>query len=111
TLPPRQAVQRGRRGHAASWQRRRGKVMSRDAFSYDPRDTREATPRRSTQQGPAPRAETRDSGDDAPEIAGRSRATEGREQPSGSDDRGAASRAYYVRDRAYLLRNSEIHSL
>ena len=85
--------------------------MSRDAFSYDPQDTREARPRRSTQQGPAPRAENRDSGDDAPEIAGRSRATEGREQPSGSDDRGDSSRAYYVRDRAYLLRNSEIHSL
>jgi len=85
--------------------------MSREAFSYDPQDNRAATPRRSTQRRPAPRAETRDSRDGAPEIAGRSRATEGREQQSGTGERNDASRAYYVRDRAYLLRNSEIHSL
>src|ERR1700728_4052556 len=85
--------------------------MSRDAFSYDPQDTRDATPRRATQQRPAPRAEARNSSDDASEIAGRPEAAEPREQRSGSDERSDTSRAYYVRDRAYLLRNSEIHSL
>jgi hypothetical protein len=85
--------------------------MSRDAFSYDPQDTREVPPRRSTQQRPAPRPEVRDSGDDAPEIPGRSGAADAREEHSRSNERSDTSRAYYVRDHAYLLRSSEIHLL
>src|ERR1700733_11906879 len=85
--------------------------MSRDAFSYDPQDSRETTPHRSTQQCRAPRAEARDGGDDAPDIAGRSEAPEAREQHVAGAERSDTSRAYYVRDRVYLLRNSEIHSL
>ena len=42
--------------------------MSRDAFSHDPQDGRDATPRRSPRQRPAPRIDARDPADDDPEI-------------------------------------------
>ena len=85
--------------------------MSRGAYSHDPQDTRDATPPRSPRQRPAPRAYTRDSDDQAPDIRGRAEVAEPRAQHSGSDERSDSLRAYYVRDRAYLLRDSEIHSL
>ena len=88
--------------------------MSRDAFSYDPQDsgdvrdtsTRDsARPRRSTPP------DTRDSSNPAPDGLGRANSTEIREQGSTREERHASPRAYYVRDRAYLLRDSEMHSL
>src|SRR5208283_399444 len=42
---------------------------------------------------------------------GRANSTEIREQGSSREERHASPRAYYVRDRAYLLRDSEMHSL
>ena len=89
--------------------------MSRDAFSYDPQDagdTRDASTRRgypSTQtnffrcartEGIRPRT-----------APGRGDSTESREQHPTRDERSDSPRAYYVRDRTYLLRNSEMHSL
>ena len=88
--------------------------MSRDAFSYDPQDAgdaRDASPRRPVrQQRPAP-SDTQDGRSPAPEAPGRGDSTGVREQHSSRDERNDSPRAYYVRDRTYLLRNSEMHSL
>jgi hypothetical protein len=88
--------------------------VSRDAFSYDPQDAgdaRDASPRRPVrQQRPAP-SDTQDGRSPAPEAPGRGDSTEAREQHPTHDERSDSPRAYYVRDRTYLLRNSEMHSL
>jgi hypothetical protein len=88
--------------------------VSRDTFSYDPQDAgdvRDTSTRGSARlRRPAP-PDTRDDRNPAPEAPGRSDSTEPRERQSTRDERGDSPRAYYVRDRAYLLRNSEVHSL
>ena len=88
--------------------------MSRDAFSHDPqddRDTRDTSTRRSVRQHRSTPSDTRDGRNAAPEAPGRRDSTEAREQHSTRDERSDSPRAYYVRDRAYLLRDSEMHSL
>lgn len=88
--------------------------MSRDTFSYDPQDAgdvRDASTRGSARpRRPAP-PDARDGGNSTPEAPGRSDSSEPREQQFTRDERSDPPRAYYVRDRAYLLRNSEVHSL
>src|SRR4029077_20765156 len=54
---------------------------------------------------------TRDGRNRAPDGPGRADSTETRGQRSSREERHASPRAYYVRNRAYLLRDSEIHSL
>lgn len=88
--------------------------MSRDAFSYDPQDTvdtRDRSTHRSVRQHRSTPPETRDSRNPVPEALGRRDGTEAREQHLSREERSASPRAYYVRDRAYLLRDSEMHSL
>src|SRR5882724_469244 len=88
--------------------------MSRDAFPYDPQDageTRDTSTRRSVRQQRSTSPDTRDSRNPAPETPGRGDGTEVREQRSARDERNDSPRAYYVRDRAYLLRDSEMNSL
>jgi len=88
--------------------------VSRDAFSHDPQDAgdvRDTSTRRSVRQHRPTPSDTRDSRNPAPEAPDRGDSTEVRQQHSGREERGASPRAYYVRDRAYLLRNSEMHSL
>jgi hypothetical protein len=83
--------------------------VSRDAFSYDPQDagetrehaTRHST-RNSTHQQRSISPDTRDGRNPAPEAIGRGDST---------DERSDSPRAYYVRDREYLLRDSEMNSL
>ncbi|MGH9738632.1 MAG: hypothetical protein ACRD4X_08600 [Candidatus Acidiferrales bacterium] len=85
--------------------------MSRDFYSYDPQDTRDAAPR-------VPRRHR------APEISGTrsgrgsgDASANGREAPEPQErnvlkpEREDSPRAYYMRDREYLLRESEIHTL
>jgi hypothetical protein len=88
--------------------------VSRDAFSYDSQDAgnvRNTSTRGSVRQHrPAPSG-TRDSRNPVPDAPGRDDNTEVREQHSTRDGRNDSPRAYYVRDRAYLLRDSEMHSL
>jgi hypothetical protein len=88
--------------------------MSRDAFSYDPQDAgdgRDASPHRPVRQHrPAP-SDPKDGRNPAPEAPGRGDSTEAREQHPTRDERSDSPRAYYVRDRTYLLRDSEMHSL
>jgi hypothetical protein len=88
--------------------------MSRDAFSYDPQDAgdgRDTSPHRPVRQHrPAP-SDPKDSRNPAPEAPGRGDSTEARELHPTGDERSDSPRAYYVRDRTYLLRDSEMHSL
>lgn len=88
--------------------------MSRDAFAYDPRDAgdvRDSSTRDSTRLRRSTPPDTRDSRDPAPDGLGRAASTGTPERNSNRDDRHESPRAYYVRDRAYLLRDSEMHSL
>jgi hypothetical protein len=88
--------------------------MSRDTFSHDPQDTRDSrdtsTGRSVRRRRPAP-SNAHEGRHSAPEIPVRRDATEVRQQHSSREERSASPRSYYVRDRAYLLRDSEMHSL
>jgi hypothetical protein len=88
--------------------------MSRDAFSYDPQDAgdvRDTSTRRSVRQQRSTSPDSRDRRNPATETPGRGDGTQVREQRSARDERNDSPRAYYVRDRAYLLRDSEMNSL
>jgi hypothetical protein len=88
--------------------------VSRDAFSHDPQDaldTRDTSTPRSSRHRRSTPPDTRDSRNPAPETPERTDNTEVREQHSGREEHRDSPRAYYVRDRAYLLRNSEMHSI
>ena len=88
--------------------------MSRDAFSHDPHDTmdsRDTSTRRPVRQHRSTPPDARDGRNSAPEAPRRGESTEVREQHSSHDERSASPRAYYARDRAYFLRDSEMHSL
>src|SRR5258708_32564602 len=88
--------------------------MSRDAFPYDPQDageTRDTSTRRSVRQQRSTSPDRRDSRNPAPEAPGRGDGTEGREQHSNREERNDSPRAYYIRDRAHLLPDSEMNSL
>ena len=82
--------------------------MSRDAFSHDPQDIRDPSPRPSVRQRTSTPPDTRN---DGPETFARSEGSELREQRPTRDERSDSPRTYYVRDRAYRLRDSEMHSL
>jgi hypothetical protein len=88
--------------------------MSRDAFSHDPQDaldTRDTPTRRSSRQRRSPLPDTPDSRNSAPEAPDRRDRTDTQEQHSSREERSDSPRAYYVRDRAYLLRDSEMRSI
>src|SRR6266436_6103387 len=88
--------------------------MSRDAFPYDPQDageTRDTSTRRSVRQQGSTSPDTRDSRNPAPEAPGRGDGTKVREQHSNREEQNDSPRAYYIRDRAHLLRDSEMNSL
>src|SRR5438552_116268 len=85
--------------------------MSRDAFSYDPRDARDNSPRTSVRRPRTSPPDTGNARNIAADNPDRSEAAHSREQGSVRDERNDSPRAYYVRTRAYLLHASEIHSL
>ena len=85
--------------------------MSRDAFSHDPQDTRDPSPRPSVRQRTSTPPDTRNDRGDGPESLARSEGSELREQHLTPDERSDSPRTYYVRDRAYRLRESEMQSL
>ena len=80
--------------------------MSRDAFSHDPQDTRDTSPRRSVRQRTSTPPDTRNDRNDGPESLVRSEGSKLREQHPTRDERSDSPRTYYVRDRAYRLRDS-----
>jgi hypothetical protein len=88
--------------------------VSRGAFSHDPQDAgdvRDTSTRRSVRQRRSPLPDTPDSRNSAREAPDRRDRTDTQEQHSSRDERSDSPRAYYVRDRAYLLRDSEMHSI
>jgi len=88
--------------------------VSRDAFSYDPQDAgnvRDTSARASSRQRRSTPPDTRDTRNPVPNGPARADSTETREHASSLEERHESPRAYYVRDRAYLLRDSEMHSL
>ena len=84
--------------------------MSRDAFSHDPQDTREPSPLRSVRRLTPRPSSPRDESNTRSEMGAR-RERGHREPEKAHEARSPAERAYYVRDRWYLLRDSEIHSM
>jgi hypothetical protein len=88
--------------------------MSRDAFPHDPQDTRDSrdtsTGRSVRRRRPVP-SNAREATNSAPEAFGRSDTSEVRQQQLSREERSSTPRAYYVRDHAYLLLDSEMHSL
>jgi hypothetical protein len=85
--------------------------MSRDAFSYAPQNARDTTHSRSPRHRPAPLADARDARGVAAGTSDRPLVSEARTQHCRSAERDDSPRAYSLRDRTYLLRDSEIHSL
>jgi len=85
--------------------------VSRDAFSHDPQDTRDTSPRPSVRQRTSTPPDTRNDSNDGPESLARSEGSEHREQHPTRDERGDSPRTHYVRDRSYRLRESEMQSL
>lgn len=88
--------------------------MSRDVFTYDPQDAgeaRDAATRRLVRQQRSTSSDTRGRENLAPEGHGRVDSTEAREQHSTPHERNDSPRAYYVRDRSYLVGDSEMGSL
>ena len=88
--------------------------MSRDAFSYEPQD---ATDARATSAGrsvrnrrPTP-TDALDGRASTPEAPGGGHSAQARDQHSADAERSVSPRVYYVRDRAYLLRNSQMHAM
>jgi hypothetical protein len=88
--------------------------MSRDAISHDPQDpsdVRETSSRPSVRSRRSTTPDTPKSRNLESQDTGRHDGSEAREQHRTRDERGDSPRAYYVRDRAYLLRESEMHAL
>ena len=88
--------------------------MSRDAFSYDPQDPGDArgtSSRRPVRQERSTSPDIRGSRTPAPEAPNRADDPGVREQHSSRGEGNDSPRAYHVRDRAYLLRDSEMNSL
>ena len=88
--------------------------MSRDAFSHDPQDageTRGTSTLGLIRQQKSTSPDARDTRNPAPAESSRADDTAVRKQHSTRDERSDSPRAYYVRERAYLLRDSEMNSL
>ena len=85
--------------------------MSRDAFSRDPQNTREPSPARSIRWHRPVRSSQQDDRNSRAETSARDERNGHRQAEKPRDAQSGAERAYYVRDRAYLLRDSEIHSM
>jgi hypothetical protein len=84
--------------------------MSRDAFSHDPQATREASPLRPAQSRTTRPPSPRD-GSNTRSEPGAPRERGHREPEKAHDARSPAERAYYLRDHAYLLSDSETDSM
>jgi hypothetical protein len=85
--------------------------VSRDAFSYDPQDTREEPSRRAVRERSSTSADTQNDKTPSPEQRGGGEGIETRQQDANRAPRSESPRAYYLRDRTYLLRDSQVHSL
>jgi hypothetical protein len=85
--------------------------MSRDAFSRYPQNTREPSAAYSVRRHRPVRSSQQDDRNSGAETSPRDERNGYREAEKPRDAQSGAERAYYVGDRAYLLRDSEIHSM
>jgi hypothetical protein len=85
--------------------------MSRDAFPNDPRDASDSPQTRSARHPRGGRTDGREARNRTGNGQEPVPLTESREQRPGNEDRSEALRAHYLRDRAYLLRASQLHSM
>jgi hypothetical protein len=85
--------------------------MSRDAFPYDPQDTRTASPRDDRSHRSFAPSDSRDRIDSGRNEGHPHQSADRREQQPAAAERSESPRAYYLRDRGYFLRVSEVHSL
>jgi hypothetical protein len=88
--------------------------VSRDAISHDPHDpgdVRETSTRDSARSRRPTTPDARKSRNLKLQDTGRRDGSEPREKECTRGERGDSPRAYYVRDRAYLMRESEMHAL
>jgi hypothetical protein len=85
--------------------------MSRDAFSHHPQDARDPSPGRSLRWYGPDSPSLRDDGSSRGETCSRDERSDRGEVEKPREAQSGAEHAYYVGDRAYLLRDSEIHSL
>ena len=88
--------------------------MSRDAYPHDPHDageTRDTSTRRPVHPWAERSPDAREHTDPGTEALSRRDSTEARDEHPVREGRNDSPRAYYVRDRVYLLRDSEMNSL
>jgi hypothetical protein len=85
--------------------------MSRDAFSHDPQDTRDSSPWRSVRRQRPLCSAPQDDRDSREQTSSGDERSDHREVEKPPDVQSGPERAYYIRDREYLLRDSEIHSM
>jgi hypothetical protein len=85
--------------------------VSRDAFSYDPQDARDASLRHTVRERSSTSAGVQGDKTPSAEQRGDDRIDEPRQLDSNRAPRTESPRAYYLRDRTYLLRDSQVHSL
>ena len=88
--------------------------MSRDVISHDPQDPgdlRDTSRRSSARSRRATPPDAQTSRNLESRDTGRRDGSESRDQHRTREERGDSARAYYLRDRAYLLRESEMHTL
>jgi hypothetical protein len=88
--------------------------VSRDVISHepqDPGDVRETSSRPSVRSPRSTTPDARKSRNPESQDTVRGDGSQARDQDHTRDERGDSPRAYYVRDRAYLLRESEMHAL
>jgi hypothetical protein len=84
--------------------------VSRYAFSHDPQDARELRDAAASRTE-RPRKTAAPNSQDNRNLATERESIEARKRQSIRDERDDAPRAYFVRDRSYLLRDSQMHSL
>ena len=85
--------------------------MSRDASRYDDQDFREPSPEHSTSPRRRVPSGSRQEKESAIEANTRPERSDDREPVRAQDPPSADERTYYVRDRAYRLRDSEVRTL
>jgi hypothetical protein len=85
--------------------------MSREARSHDPQDVQDRSAHRSVGPHQALPSYPRDGRKQEEQADVNRERSEVREQQLHRDERSDSPRAYYLRDRAYLLRDSEVQSL
>jgi hypothetical protein len=85
--------------------------MSRDAFTHDPQDPRDSSSGHSLRHHSSGPSVPRAGDDSGTDTSARPDRDEDRDPARPLDPPSAVERTYYVRDRAYRLRDSEVHSL